>query len=112
MISILRAGSYYKRQCYIEDSFKSIDVNSKRKTDKLVLEKSMSGPSSKEIRSKVQLARNIQTKRFKKENQSTGRQIISNSEMNSKLIKKYCIIKLNTNINIIDFISSIYINND
>lgn len=39
MISILRAGSYYKRQCYIEDSFESIRKNVKRKTDKLILKK-------------------------------------------------------------------------
>lgn len=54
------------------------------KTDKLILEKSTSGPSSKEIRKRVQSARDLQTKRFKKDG------IISNSEMNSKFIKKYC----------------------
>lgn len=54
------------------------------KTDKLVLDKSSSGPSSKDIRTRIQKARDIQTKRFKKD------KIISNSEMNSKLIKKYC----------------------
>ena len=54
------------------------------KTDKLINEKGSFGPSSREIRSRVQKARDIQTKRFKKE------KIISNSEMNNKLIKKYC----------------------
>ncbi len=54
------------------------------KVEKLTDQKINTGPSSKEIRKKVQLARDIQTKRFKKE------RIISNSEMNSKLIKKYC----------------------
>lgn len=54
------------------------------KTDKLVLDKSSSGPSSKEIRMRVQSARNIQTKRFRKD------KIVSNSEMSSKQIKSYC----------------------
>jgi len=54
------------------------------KTDKLVMDKSSNGPSSKEIRKNVQLARDFQTKRFKKD------KIVSNSEMSSKLIKKYC----------------------
>lgn len=54
------------------------------KTDKIIGDKGNSGPSSKEIRKRVQLARDFQTKRFKKE------KIISNSEMNNKLIKKYC----------------------
>ncbi len=54
------------------------------KTDKLVMDRISSGPTSKEIRGRVQLARDLQTKRFKKD------RIISNSEMNNKLIKKYC----------------------
>ncbi len=54
------------------------------KVEKLTEQKINTGPSSKEIRKNVQIARDIQTKRFKKE------KIISNSEMNSKLIKKYC----------------------
>lgn len=54
------------------------------KTDKLVLEKTSSGPSSKEIRKRVQAARDLQTKRYRKD------KIISNSEMGSKHIKKYC----------------------
>lgn len=56
------------------------------KTDKLILDKMNNGPSSREIRKNVQKARDLQTKRFKKE------KIISNSEMNSKHIKKYCIL--------------------
>jgi hypothetical protein len=40
--------------------------------------------SSKEIQMKVQAARNIQTKRFK------GIKLKSNSEMNTKEVKKYC----------------------
>lgn len=32
MISVLRAGSYYKRQCFIENCFKSVDENTKNKT--------------------------------------------------------------------------------
>ena len=54
------------------------------KTDKLVLDKSPSGPASKEIRKNVQKARDMQTKRFKKD------KIVSNSEMNSRQIKSYC----------------------
>lgn len=54
------------------------------KTDKLILDKSSNPPSSKEIRKKVQLARDLQTRRFKKD------KIISNSEMGAKHIKKYC----------------------
>jgi magnesium chelatase family protein len=53
------------------------------KTDKLILEKSNS-TTSNEIRIRVQKARDMQTKRFKKE------KIISNSEMNTKTIKNYC----------------------
>ena len=60
------------------------------KTDKLINDKGNSGPSSFEIRKKVQKARDIQTKRFKNENLPAGRQVVSNSEMNSKQIKKYC----------------------
>ena len=54
------------------------------KIDKLTEQKDTSGPSSLEIRKRVQKARDIQTKRFKKD------KIVSNSEMNSKLIKKHC----------------------
>ncbi|MBP9716424.1 MAG: YifB family Mg chelatase-like AAA ATPase [Candidatus Levybacteria bacterium] len=54
------------------------------KVEKLTEQKVDTGPSSREIRKTVQMARDIQTKRFKKD------KIISNSEMNSKLIKKYC----------------------
>ncbi len=54
------------------------------KVDKLTDQKVNSGPTSKEIRNRVQKARDVQTKRFKND------KIISNSEMNSKLIKKYC----------------------
>lgn len=54
------------------------------KVEKLTEQKVNIGPSSKEIRKRVQMARDIQTKRFHKD------KIISNSEMNSKLIKKYC----------------------
>lgn len=54
------------------------------KVEKLTEQKMGTGPTSKEIRKKVQMARDIQTRRFKKD------KIISNSEMNSKLIKKYC----------------------
>ncbi len=54
------------------------------KVEKLTEQKADTGPSSKDIRKRVQLARDIQTKRFKKD------KIISNSELNSKLIKKYC----------------------
>jgi len=32
MISVLRAGSYYKRQCYIENSFSAVNENTKNKT--------------------------------------------------------------------------------
>lgn len=54
------------------------------KVEKLTDQKVEGGPSSSAIRNRVQKARNLQTKRFKKE------KIISNSEMNTKLIKKYC----------------------
>ena len=54
------------------------------KTDKLVLDKSTHGPPSFEIRKRVQKARDLQTKRFKKD------KIISNSEMTTRAIKKYC----------------------
>ena len=56
------------------------------KTEKLIGNKKVNSPSSKEIRLKVQIARDIQTKRFKDE------KIVSNAEMNSRLIKKYCLI--------------------
>ena len=59
------------------------------KTDKLILDKSTNKPSI-DIRKGVQKARDIQTKRFKKENQPSSKQIISNSEMNTKSIKNYC----------------------
>lgn len=54
------------------------------KTEKLTSKEKNLNESSKEIRKRVQAARNIQTKRFKKDF------ISSNSEMSSKLIKKYC----------------------
>jgi len=54
------------------------------KVDRLTEQTKASGPSSLEIRKRVQKARDLQTKRFKKE------KIVSNSEMNSKLVKKYC----------------------
>ena len=54
------------------------------KVDKLTSQQIASGPTSKEIRKRVQKARDAQTKRFKKD------KIISNSEMNSKQIRKYC----------------------
>ncbi len=60
-------------------------------TEKLVSNKSSTGPSSKEIRLNVQKARDMQTKRFKKDQPARGQgRIVSNSEMNSKLIKLYC----------------------
>jgi magnesium chelatase family protein len=61
------------------------------KIDKLTDQKTATGPSSKEIRKRVQKARDLQTKRFKSD-LPAGRQgkIISNSEMNSKQIRKYC----------------------
>jgi magnesium chelatase family protein len=62
------------------------------KTEKLVENNKSHGPSSKEIRLRIQKARDIQTKRFKKEKLPAGRQIVSNSEMSSKLIKKYCVL--------------------
>lgn len=54
------------------------------KVEKLTEQKTTQNPTSKEIRKRVQMARDMQTERFKKD------RIISNSEMNSKLIKKYC----------------------
>lgn len=50
------------------------------------LESEHSGESSKKIRQRVQSARNIQEKRFKKE------EIIDNSEMNSERVKEYCVL--------------------
>jgi magnesium chelatase family protein len=55
------------------------------KTDKMVLEKTNNTPSL-EIRKRVQKARDMQTKRFKKD------KIISNSEMNTRVIKNYCVL--------------------
>ena len=54
------------------------------KTNKLLLNQKSNSDTSKEIRKKVQLARDLQTKRFKNE------KIVSNSELTTKLIKKYC----------------------
>lgn len=54
------------------------------KVDRLTNQDEQAGPSSTLIRKRVQNARDMQTKRFKKE------KAISNSEMNAKLIKKYC----------------------
>ncbi|KKQ35127.1 MAG: Mg chelatase, subunit ChlI [Microgenomates group bacterium GW2011_GWA2_37_6] len=61
------------------------------KVEKLTIQTGGFGPSSREIRKRVQKARDLQTKRFKQD-LPAGRQgkIISNSEMNSKLVKKYC----------------------
>jgi len=50
------------------------------------LEHESIGESSDNIRMRVQLARNIQNQRFKNEN------IINNSEMNSELVNKYCVL--------------------
>ncbi len=58
------------------------------KTDKLVYDDKIKSPPSSEIRKRVQFARDKQTKRFKND------KIISNSEMNSKYIKKYCILSI------------------
>lgn len=54
--------------------------------EKLTGEDMLNGPSSLQIRKRVQKARDLQTKRFRKE------KIISNSEMNTKHIKKYCLL--------------------
>ncbi|MBI2621230.1 MAG: YifB family Mg chelatase-like AAA ATPase [Candidatus Levybacteria bacterium] len=54
------------------------------KVEKLTEQKTPSGPTSSEVRKIIQKARDLQTKRFRKE------KILSNSEMNNKLIKKYC----------------------
>jgi magnesium chelatase family protein len=51
------------------------------------LSKDYSGESSKNIRARVQQARQIQLERFKNDN------IYSNSKMRSKHIKKYCILQ-------------------
>lgn len=56
------------------------------KTEKLVSKNKTNTASSNEIRKKVQLARDAQTKRFRLE------KIVSNSEMSTKLIKKYCVL--------------------
>jgi magnesium chelatase family protein len=55
------------------------------KVDKLVVEEKKSKQeSSKEIKRRVQKARDLQTKRFK------GTPLISNSEMQTKDVKKFC----------------------
>ncbi len=63
------------------------------KVEKLTIQTGGFGPSSREIRKRVQKARDLQTKRFSaKGGSSLGRKntILSNSEMASKDIKKYC----------------------
>lgn len=60
------------------------------KVDKLTDQEEFNGPSSAQIRKRVQKARDIQTKRYKNE------KIISNSEMNTKLIKKYCLLSIDS----------------
>ena len=62
------------------------------KTDKLISNTELQGKeSSKQIRAKVQKARDLQTKRFKKD-QTLGvhGKIVTNSEMSAKLLKTYC----------------------
>ena len=60
-------------------------------TQKLIGKDNGGRKTSKEIQKKVQKARDIQTQRFKKENKkSRKKQINSNAEMNTKLVKKYC----------------------
>ncbi len=54
------------------------------KMEKLTSNQKSKNESSKDIRKRVQLARNLQTTRFK------GAKIMSNSEMQNKDIKKYC----------------------
>ncbi|HYM65028.1 MAG TPA: YifB family Mg chelatase-like AAA ATPase [Candidatus Sulfotelmatobacter sp.] len=56
------------------------------KIEKLTFGQKIKNESSKNIRKRVQEARNLQTKRFK------NSKIISNSEMQNKDIKKYCIL--------------------
>lgn len=56
------------------------------KVEKLTDNESPNAPTSYRIRKKVQKARDLQIKRFRSE------KIISNSEMNSNLIKKYCVL--------------------
>lgn len=63
------------------------------KVEKLTEQKMGTGPSSSEIRKRVQKSRNLQTKRFSTKGGSPpGRKnsILSNSEMTTKDIKKYC----------------------
>lgn len=53
-------------------------------TQKLISKSKVTGETSKTIQKRVQTARNVQIKRFK------GTRIKSNSEMNTKEVKKYC----------------------
>ena len=53
-------------------------------TQKLIGKTKVKSDSSKEIQKKVQAAREIQLKRFK------GTKLKSNSEMNTKEVKKFC----------------------
>lgn len=62
------------------------------------LNKKSKGESSVSIRKRVEIARNIQKERFKKEN------IYCNSQMTSKLIRKYC----NLNMKGLNLIKKIY----
>lgn len=62
-----------------------IDVPAVR-ADKLTGSDGSSAESSAAVRERVQMARDIQTERFKKT------AILSNSELNSRNIKKYCIL--------------------
>ena len=62
-----------------------LDVPAVR-VEKLTNNQKTKNESSKSIRKRVQLARDIQTKRFK------NAKILSNSEMQNKDIKKYCLL--------------------
>ena len=60
-------------------------------TQKLVGESKEKSDSSKVIQKRVQIARNIQTKRFKGTNLPAGKAgIKSNSEMSTRNVKNYC----------------------
>lgn len=61
-----------------------LQIEVARLSEDELLNKKPSGESSADIRKRVVDARNIQVKRFKAEN------IVSNSQMSPKLVKKYC----------------------
>ena len=61
-----------------------IQIHVQRLDDDELLENTKEGEPSKEIRKRVLKARKIQEERYEKEG------ILTNSELNSKLIKKYC----------------------